>query len=102
MYSQPIKRIVTIQPIFQIAVYGWVIKNTSSVAPRHLPLEGKAYAKRNLMRFCSREKDFTAVIEGYAADKPSLPLEGKVAAQPTDEVSQPTDKSKFEKISHLM
>ena len=49
------------------------------------------------MQFCSREKDFTAVVEGCAADEPSLPLEGKVAAQPTDEVSKLPDKSKFEK-----
>jgi hypothetical protein len=78
------------------------IENTSSVAPRHLPLEGKAYAKRNLARFCCREKNFTAVVEGCAAVKPSLPLEGKVAAQPTDEVSQPTDKSKFEEQSKYL
>jgi len=41
---------------------GVAIENTSSVAPRHLPLKGKAYAKRKAKRFCSREKDFYGYI----------------------------------------
>ena len=75
---------------------GGPIENTSSVATRHLPLKGKAYAKRKAKRFCSREKDFSAIDKGAPRLDQSLPLEGKVAAKPTDEVFHHTDKSKFE------
>ena len=72
-------RAIVLRDCYELQFSGEELENTSSVAPRHLPLKGKANAKRNCLKICSREKDFTAIVKDAPQLNQSLPLEGKVA-----------------------